>query len=84
MPENPFLLVAVADTAAKQRDLDLAVTSARDALRYLEHAERPSHFSAQAWPRIRDGMRATALFVRAASAAVRGRYRMPNSRCSRR
>ena len=52
MPENPFLLVAVADTAAKQRDLDLAVTSARDALRYLEHAERPSHFSPQAWPRV--------------------------------
>ena len=25
MPENPFLLVAVADTAAKQRDMDLAV-----------------------------------------------------------
>ena len=75
MPENPFLLVAVADTAAKQRDMDLAVTSARDALRYLEHAERPSHFSTQAWPRVRDGMRATALFVQGRVAAVRGQYK---------
>jgi len=75
MPENPFLLVAVADTAAKQRDLDLAVTSARDALRYLEHAERPSHFSTQAWPRVRDGLRATALFVQGRVAAVRGQYK---------
>ena len=75
MPENPFLLVAVADTAAKQRDMDLAVTSARDALRYLEHAERPSHFSPQAWPRVRDGLRATALFVQGRVAAVRGRYK---------
>jgi tetratricopeptide (TPR) repeat protein len=75
MPENPFLLVAVADTAAKQRDMDLAVTSARDALRYLEHAERPSHFSQQAWPRVRDGLRATALFVQGRVAAVRGQYK---------
>ena len=33
MPENPFLLVMIADIAAKQGDLDLAVTSARDAMR---------------------------------------------------
>jgi len=75
MPENPFLLVAVADTAAKQRDLDLAVTSARDALRYLERAERPSHFSTQAWPQVRDGLRAAALFVQGRVAAVRGQYK---------
>ena len=31
MPENPFLLVMVADVAAKQRDFDLAAESARDA-----------------------------------------------------
>ncbi len=69
MPENPFLLVMVADIAAKQRDFDLAVTSARDALRYLEHAEPPSHLSRQQWPQVRDGLRATALFVQGRVAA---------------
>jgi predicted CXXCH cytochrome family protein len=75
MPENPFLLVMVADIAAKQRDDDLAVASARDALRYLEHAERPSHLSRQQWPQMRDGLRATALFVLGRVAAVREQYK---------
>ena len=75
MPENPFLLVMIADIAAKQRQLDLAVTSARDALRYLEHAEPPSHLSRQQWPQVRDGLRATALFVQGRVAAVREQYK---------
>jgi len=75
MPENPFLLVMVADTAAKQRNLDLASESARDALRYLEHAERPSHLSTQAWPQVRSQLRSTALFVQGRVAAVRGQYK---------
>ena len=75
MPENPFLLVMVADIAAKQREYDLAVESARDALRYLERAEPPSHLSRQRWPQVRDELRATALFVRGRVAAVREQYK---------
>jgi predicted CXXCH cytochrome family protein len=75
MPENPFLLVMIADTAAKQRDFDLAVTSARDALRYLDHAGAPSPISPQQWPQVRDHLRATALFVLGRSAADRGQYK---------
>jgi predicted CXXCH cytochrome family protein len=75
MPENPFLLVLIADTAAKQRDFDLAVSSARDALRYLEHAGPPSPVSSKQWPQARDQLRATALFVLGRVAAVRQDYR---------
>jgi predicted CXXCH cytochrome family protein len=75
MPENPFLLVMVADIAAKQRHYDLAVESARDALRYLDHAEPPSHLSRQQWPKVRDGLRATALFVQGRVAATREQYK---------
>ena len=75
MPENPSLLVMVGDIAAKQGDLELADASARDALRYLEHAEPPSSVSPQQWAELRDGMRATALFVQGRVAAVRGRYK---------
>jgi predicted CXXCH cytochrome family protein len=74
MPENPFLLVMIADIAAKQRDFDLAATSARDALGYLEHAEAPSQ-SGQQWPQIRDRLRATALFVQGRVAAHREQYK---------
>ena len=75
MPENPFLLVMVADIAAKQRSYDLAVESARDALRYLDHAEPPSHLSRQRWPMVRDELRATALFVQGRVAAAREQYK---------
>ncbi len=75
MPENPFLLVMVADVAAKRGDSELAIGSARDALRYLEVAEPPSHLSRQQWPQVRDGLRATALFVQGRIAAVREQYK---------
>ena len=75
MPENPSLLVMVGDIAAKQGNLELADSSARDALRYLEHAGTPSSLSPQQWTELRDGMRATALFVQGRVAAVRGQYK---------
>src|SRR5215218_5782063 len=39
MPENPFLLVMIAEVAARQKQLDLAKVSAADALAYLARAE---------------------------------------------
>ncbi len=75
MPENPFLLVMTADTAAKLGDFDLAVTCARDALRYLEHAKAPSPISPQQWPHDRARLRAAAFFVIGRVAAIRQQYR---------
>jgi predicted CXXCH cytochrome family protein len=75
LPENPSLLVMVADTAAKLGELDVAATSARDALRYLEHAHPPAAFSPQQWVRLRNQLRATALFVQGRVHAVRGQYK---------
>ena len=75
MPENPALLVMLADSAVKQGQHDLAVTSARDALRYFEHAEPPASVSREQWSHARDELRATALFVLGRVAAVRQQYR---------
>lgn len=75
MPENPALLVLVADSAVKQRQHDLATTSARDALRYLEHAEPPPSVSRERWPQIRNELRAAALFVLGRVAAIREQYK---------
>jgi predicted CXXCH cytochrome family protein len=75
MPENPSLLVMIGDIAAKQGDLELAAASAGDALRFLEHAHPPSSLSSQQWTELRDGMRATALFVQGRVAAIREQYK---------
>ena len=73
LPENPYLLVMVADMSAKLDDLDAAAESARDALRYLEHAEPPAQLAGR-WSLMRDEMRATALFVQGRVAAWRKQY----------
>ena len=75
MPENPFLLVMVADVAARQKQLDRADASAREALAYLANAETPAPLTAPQWPAIRNELRATAHFVLGRAAAMRGRYR---------
>ncbi len=74
MPENPFLLVMIADLAARQKDFDLAETSARDALGYLANAETPAPLTPEQWPQVRDDLRATSQFVLGRTAAVKGRF----------
>jgi predicted CXXCH cytochrome family protein len=74
IPENPFLLVMVADVAARQKQLDRAETSARDALAYLANAATPVPLTPPQWPAARDDLRATAHFVLGRAAAMRGRY----------
>jgi predicted CXXCH cytochrome family protein len=75
LPENPFLLVMVADAAAKQGDLERADATAADALRYLTHAEPPASIGRERWPQVRAHLRATGLFVRGRVAATREQYK---------
>jgi predicted CXXCH cytochrome family protein len=75
MPENPSLLVMVADVAAKQHEPELAETSARDALRYLTHAIAPAAMPREQWSRIGNELRATANVVLGRVAAFRGQYK---------
>src|SRR5262245_51925498 len=74
MPENPSLLVMVADVAAKQRDRQLAETSARDAIRYLMHADAPGGMAEERWTSVRNELRGTATGVLGRVAALRGQY----------
>ena len=74
MPENPFLLVMVADVAARQKQLDRAENSAQDALAYLANAETPAPLTPAQWPAVRDDLRASAHFVLGRAAAMRGGY----------
>ncbi len=74
MPENPSLLVMVADTAVRQRHFDLAESSARDALRYLERVDRPPSIDVKQWIGIRSGLLATAQVILGRIAATNGQY----------
>ena len=74
LPENPFLLVLVADVAAKRSQDDLAETSARDALSYLLDADAPEPLASSDWPRARSRLQSTATLALAQVVAHRGDY----------
>jgi len=63
LPENPLLLVAVADVQAVLHQDETAMASARDALDYLDRFDRPLTISEQDWPDAKRKQQATAWFV---------------------
>jgi predicted CXXCH cytochrome family protein len=63
LPENPLLLVAVADVQAVLHQDEAAMASARDALDYLDRFDRPLKISEQDWPDAKRKQQATAWFV---------------------
>jgi predicted CXXCH cytochrome family protein len=74
LPENPFLLTMMADMAARNGQHQLAETSGRQALRYLEGALAPVTISPDAWPQVRDGLRNTASFALGRTAMEQRHY----------
>jgi predicted CXXCH cytochrome family protein len=62
-PENPLLLVAVADVQAVLHKNEAAIASARDALDYLDRFNRPLTISARDWPDAKKKQQSTAWFV---------------------
>lgn len=62
-PENPLLLVAVADVEARTDQPDAALASATDSLYYLGSLIRPAAVPPRDWPRIQSTAQATAWFV---------------------
>ncbi len=74
LPENPLLLTMMADLAARHGQRELAETSGRQALRYLERALPPAAVSPDAWPQVRDGLRDLADFALGRTAEEEGRY----------
>lgn len=63
LPENPLLLVALADARAAKQQFDQAVTNAREALRHLDRLDKPSHFSASAWAALEPKLRGSCHLV---------------------
>src|SRR5580704_1508564 len=63
LPENPQLLVAVADVAAREHRNDEAIASARAALDYLERFGRPATIPESQWPATKRRLQASANFA---------------------
>jgi tetratricopeptide (TPR) repeat protein len=62
-PENPLLLVPLANVAAQRRLMPLAERSAKDALVYLDEFGPPSGTKKHDWPELRSELKASAYFA---------------------
>ena len=71
LPENPLLLVALADAQASRERLGDALASADLALYYLNRFEKPSRFSATEWKVREAELRASCHAIRGRAALVR-------------
>jgi predicted CXXCH cytochrome family protein len=63
LPENPQLLVAVADVQAREHLNDEATVSARAALEYFEKFGRPGAVAESQWPATKHRLQASANFA---------------------
>src|ERR1035437_6894851 len=63
LPENPLLLVAVADVRARQREEDEAIQNALDALMYLDEFANPVSVALEDWPKVKRRQQAIAHFA---------------------
>jgi len=64
LPENPLLLVSVADVEARQQSNSAAIGRAAEALRDLDRFAKPSSVRAEDWPDLRRRMKSTASFAK--------------------
>ena len=70
LPENPFLLVALADVETRMGNFDAAGRTAQSALWYLDRFDRPSSIEEQAWPQVKAQLQAQAYYCVGRAAAA--------------
>lgn len=63
LPENPLLLVAVADVEARLQQNEAAIANARDALDDFDRFARPAAISKRDWPALKRRQQTTSWFV---------------------
>jgi tetratricopeptide (TPR) repeat protein len=63
LPENPLLLVNVADVEARQRLNDAAIADGGDAIEYFGRFARPAAIAEGAWPDLKRNLEASAYFA---------------------
>lgn len=63
LPENPLLLVSVADVQSKQKLNEDAVSNALQAVEYLDRFSRPAAVEKREWPGLKRRLKASAYFA---------------------
>jgi tetratricopeptide (TPR) repeat protein len=63
LPENPLLLVSVADVEAQKHLNDAAISDARDAVEYLDRFAAPGTVAPESWLELKSKLKATAEFA---------------------
>jgi predicted CXXCH cytochrome family protein len=64
LPENPLLLVSVADVEAQKHLNDAAISDAQDAIENLDRFAAPGSIAAESWPELKRKLKATANFAK--------------------
>lgn len=64
LPENPLLLVAVADVEARQNLNSAAVAHAEEAVEDLGRFAGPASIREEDWPRVKQDLKSTAMFAK--------------------
>jgi predicted CXXCH cytochrome family protein len=72
LPENPLLLVPVANLLVQQKAFAEAADRATEALEYLERFGRPASIAEREWPGLQAALRASGHFVLGTVAAAEG------------
>jgi predicted CXXCH cytochrome family protein len=70
LPENPFLLVTLADVETERGNFAAAAQDAQNALWYLNRFDRPSSIEAADWPGVKAQLQAEAYFHLGRAAAA--------------
>jgi predicted CXXCH cytochrome family protein len=63
LPENPLLLVSVADVQSHQKLNEDAILNAQRAVEYLDRFSRPATIKEQEWPDLKRKLKASAYFA---------------------
>lgn len=63
LPENPLLLVSVADVEAQKHLNGAAISDARDAVEYLDRFAAPGTLAPESWLELKSKLKATAEFA---------------------
>jgi predicted CXXCH cytochrome family protein len=83
LPENPLLLVPLANVQEQQHKLRDAGRSAQDALDYLERFDRPNSVRETEWPAVRADLQASALCVLGKISVAEGLAAQGDARCGK-
>ncbi|HLK64097.1 MAG TPA: cytochrome c3 family protein [Bryobacteraceae bacterium] len=80
LPENPFLLVALAGARVRMGQLDGATLQAQDALWFLSRFDRPSSIEDRNWPGVQARIRSQAYYLIGQVAAIRAQEARDDTR----